>query len=144
VDGSDNIYVTGESGADYLTIRYGPGGDTDWVQRYDGPANSGDGAEAIAVDDSGNVYVTGSSDGTGMGNYDYATVKYVQFIVGDANGDWIIDIGDVVFLVNYLYKNGSAPQPSGAGDVNCDGVVDLGDIVFLINYLFKGGIPPGC
>ena len=144
VDGSGNVYVTGESGADYLTVRYDPGGETDWVQRYDGPANSGDGAEAIVVDDSGNVYVTGSSDGTGTGNYDYATIKYVQFMRGDASGDLIVDVGDVVYLVNYLYRNGPAPQPLAAGDANCDGVVDLGDIVFLLSYLFRGGAPPGC
>ena len=61
---------------------------------------------------------------------------------GDANGDGMIDIGDVVFLVNYLYKNGAPPNPFAAGDVNSDGIVDLGDVVYLINYLFKGGPPP--
>jgi hypothetical protein len=45
--------------------------------------------------------------------------------------------------VNYLYKNGSAPDPQQAGDCNCDATVDLGDVVYLINYLFKQGSPPG-
>ncbi|MCK4416859.1 MAG: Ig-like domain-containing protein [Candidatus Latescibacteria bacterium] len=61
---------------------------------------------------------------------------------GDCNGDRVIDIGDVVYLVNYLYKSG--PNPPESGDVNCDGVIDLGDVVYLINYLFKGGPPPKC
>ena len=65
------------------------------------------------------------------------------FTCGDCNGDGIVDIGDVVFLVNYLYKNGSAPDPVQAGDCNCDSTVDLGDVVYLINYLFKQGSPPG-
>jgi photosystem II stability/assembly factor-like uncharacterized protein len=66
------------------------------------------------------------------------------FLFGDANGDGVVDLGDVVFLVNYLYRNGPAPEPSQAGDINCDGIVDLGDVVYLVNYLFRGGTPPQC
>ncbi len=65
---------------------------------------------------------------------------------GDANGDLAVDVGDVVYLINYLFKSGSAPSPLVSGDVNGDCVVDVGDVVYLINYLFKGGTPPrqGC
>jgi hypothetical protein len=66
------------------------------------------------------------------------------FKYGDANGDQIVDIGDVVYLVNYLYKSGPVPIPLEAGDANCDNNDDVGDVVFIINYLFKGGLPPGC
>jgi hypothetical protein len=66
------------------------------------------------------------------------------FIYGDANGDLKIDVGDIVYLVNYLYKSGSAPNPLDAGDANCDTKIDVGDIVYIINYLFKNGPLPGC
>jgi hypothetical protein len=82
IDDSGNIYVAGysnssETSDDYTTIKYYPNGDTAWVRRYNGPGNSGDWAYAIAVDGSGNVYVTGYSVGDGTGE-DFATIKYFQ------------------------------------------------------------------
>jgi hypothetical protein len=67
-----------------------------------------------------------------------------SFLHGDANGDFVIDLGDVVSLINYLYRDADPPIPLEAGDVNCDGHVDLGDLVYLINYLYKGGDAPPC
>jgi len=80
VDAFGCVCVTGTivnsgSGSDYGTIKYYPNGDTAWVRSYDGPANSSDVPYALAVDDSGYVYVTGSSYGTGT-YADYATIKY--------------------------------------------------------------------
>jgi hypothetical protein len=65
-------------------------------------------------------------------------------MLGDVNRDGTIDVGDVVYLINYLYRQGSSPVPDWVGDTNCDGITDIGDVVFLINYLFRGGLPPEC
>ena len=80
VDASGNVYVTGESlgqgtGIDYATIKYNSAGQQQWVARYNGPANSDDDATAIAIDGSGNVYVTGTSSIDAGSNFDYLTVK---------------------------------------------------------------------
>ncbi len=80
VDASGNVVVTGSSAGggyinDYATIKYSSAGMPLWTNRYDGPANGDDGANALAVDASGNVYVTGQSRGTDSGD-DYATIKY--------------------------------------------------------------------
>lgn len=61
---------------------------------------------------------------------------------GDLTGDGEVDLGDAIFLLNYLYKNGPAPNPLSLGDLNCDGEVEMGDIIYLINYLYKNGPPP--
>jgi len=81
VDNSNNVVVTGSSkngtlfptDDDYATVKYNSNGNQQWAARYD---NGGeDRAYAIVVDGSGNVIVTGESEGSGT-NYDYATVKY--------------------------------------------------------------------
>jgi len=80
IDSSGNVYVTGSvfvpgHGTDYTTIKYSGSGVEHWVARYNGTGNSDDDAVALAVDASGNVYVTGSSYVPGAA-WDYATVKY--------------------------------------------------------------------
>ncbi len=79
----------------------------------------------------------------GDGEWDYCQFNVILHGCGDCNADGIIDVGDVVYLINYLYKNGDPPNPLESGDANFDGIVDVGDVVYLINYLFKGGTQPG-
>lgn len=74
------VYVTGTSygtnnNYDYLTIQYSPSGIQLWIVRYNGSANGMDIAHAICIDDSGNVIVTGESEGISTGS-DFTTIKY--------------------------------------------------------------------
>jgi uncharacterized delta-60 repeat protein len=80
VDNAGNVYVTGRSpnaprGFDYVTVKYDATGAQLWTARYDGPGNAEDTPVAIAVDASGNVYVTGTSAGVDT-EIDCATIKY--------------------------------------------------------------------
>jgi hypothetical protein len=62
---------------------------------------------------------------------------------GDVTGDCVINIGDVVFLLNYVFcENGPPPDPMCIGDVDRDGDVDSDDALYLVSYLFTGGPPP--
>jgi hypothetical protein len=67
-----------------------------------------------------------------------------DYICGDANFDEQVNVGDAVFLINYVFKGGPAPYPLVAGDTNGEGQVNVGDAVYLINYVFKGGPEPSC
>jgi hypothetical protein len=64
--------------------------------------------------------------------------------LGDFNMDGLVDLGDVVFAINYIYRSGPASDPLELGDTDCDGQVDIGDVVLLLNYLFKNGAPLSC
>ncbi len=82
VDTSGNVYVTGwitvvsGSNYDYVTIKYNSSGSLQWIRTYNGPANSHDFANALVIDNSGNVYVTGYSYASAGSNPDYLTIKY--------------------------------------------------------------------
>ena len=80
---ANGVYVTGyisyyilDDSSDYCTIKYNKEtGDTLWMRTYSGPQDKCDQAYAIALDDDGNVYVTGKSEGTGT-DFDFLTIKY--------------------------------------------------------------------
>jgi hypothetical protein len=86
VDGEGNVFVTGGSATegccgehDYGTIKYSNSGVPLWTNRYDGPGQYYDDVYAIAVDSSGNVFVTGISAYNLPGvprPADYATIAY--------------------------------------------------------------------
>jgi len=61
---------------------------------------------------------------------------------GNTDGNNGIDIDDVVFLLQYLYMGGPAPDPLEYGNVNCYGLIDIDDVLYLLNYLFAGGPYP--
>ncbi len=79
-DGNENVYVTGRSlgvnatGENIITLKYDINGSLIWRNDYNGPANGYDEGRAIAIGNSGALYVTGYSAGNGTNN-DYLTLK---------------------------------------------------------------------
>lgn len=76
-----------------------------------------------------------------------------KVLCGDANGDEGVNIGDVVYVANHVFREsecatnppiGCAPDPYEAGDVNCDEAVNIGDAVYLGNVIFYPGSPDPC
>ena len=89
-------------------------------------------------------YVASATDFSGNESDPSSQVTGVRYIAGDANTDGTIDVGDIVFLVNYLLLGAYGPNPLEAGDADCNGEVDVGDIIYLVNHVLMGGMPPGC
>ncbi len=125
VDAAGNVYVTGQSlsvtNYDYATVKYNSSGQQQWASRYNGPQNSIDNAAVVKVDIAGNVYITGSSTGSGSG-LDYLTIKYnssgqEQWTIrynGTNNGDDVPSDLALDALGNIYITGGS----SGSGSSN--------------------------
>ena len=124
IDDSGNVYVTGvscnsDTEYNYATIKYYPDGDTAWVRSYNGTGNKYDNPCAIAVDNSGNAYVTGYSYGDGT-SYDYATIKYAPD-------------GDTVWVRRYNRAENSDDKPSAI-------TVDGSGNVYVTGYSYLKGV----
>lgn len=89
----------------------------EWVARYNGPSNSNDLAAAIALDSSGNIYVTGRSLYQGA-SYDIVTIKYSPN-------------GDSLWSAHY---SGSTNQDDAAVDI----YVDDSSYVYVTGYCDTG------
>jgi len=74
------------------------------------------------------------------------TVVENSYIPGDANNGGDVNILDVTHIINYLYRDGSAPTIPAAADPDASCAINLLDVNYLINYLYKGGPAPlpGC
>lgn len=127
-DGQGNAVVAGRSYDtltfdDYLTVKYGPTGDTLWTRRYNGPGNRSDQVAGLAVDGAGSIYVTGTSDVDDQGHYNYATVKYssdgVQRWVARYSGPRNYDraCGLALDAEANVYVSGSSTSASNSWDV---------------------------
>ena len=74
-------------------------------------------------------------------------VQYREFSYGcgDANGDGMVNLLDVTFIINWLYKSGPAPYAGiETTDVNYDCTVNILDVSYLISYLYRDGPAPNC
>jgi uncharacterized delta-60 repeat protein len=100
-----------------------------WAQRYNGPGNSNDVPASVVCDNSGNVYVTGESVGSGTG-LDYAT------LMRNSNGD-------LVWAMRYNGTDNGNDVPlsmtmDGAGNVYVTGgAVETGTGIDIVTIKYS-------
>ncbi len=128
-DANGNVYTGGASSSsgegfydDYTLVKYNASGTQQWVRRYDGSpgANGNDRIEALTMDASANIYVTGSSEGIGTQD-DYATVKYspagtLLWAKRYNNGGYDQAAAIVRDNANNIYVTGFSEAASGEND----------------------------
>ena len=78
--------------------------------------------------------------------YGTITVEVPEpYMCGDANNTQDINILDIVYLINYKYKDGPEPPYMESSDLNgCDGYINILDVVYLVNFKYKNGPAPAC
>jgi hypothetical protein len=73
---------------------------------------------------------------------DIWSFRVCDFVAGDADNSNVVNVTDVVFLIDYVFSEGPAPEPANRGDVNCDQALNVSDIVYLLAYVFGDGPEP--
>jgi hypothetical protein len=120
VDENDNMYVVGyttNSNVDYAILSYSSSGSLNWSNSYNGTGNGEDKAFGIAVDESGNSYITGYSM-TSETNYDYVTlmvnssgsIAWTSSYNGTGNGD------DKASALGLIFSEGAISQVVVTGE----------------------------
>jgi len=65
-------------------------------------------------------------------------------VAGDANDDGEVNIGDVSYLLAWIFGGGPYPPCIRQADANGDGKNQVGDVVWLVGWIFSGGAAPVC
>lgn len=137
------------------TIGFSTAGDDVIAVQYDGVAGALSGVEGGSTTpltwDAGVgtppvslvVVVNGASfaAATQDGSLAFNGTTTIAFQRGDANGDDLINIADIISLLSQLFQ-GVPIVCAIALDVNNDGTADAADAVYLAAYIFQGGPPP--
>lgn len=67
-----------------------------------------------------------------------------SYMCGDADSNETINLLDIIYLINNIYKNGPDPVPLECGDVDSNYSLNILDIIYLINFIYKDGMEPDC
>lgn len=117
-----------------------PDGPVTWQFKWDAP-NSNVGQ--ITFYASG-LAANGNNSTGGDNTYATSESSVAPLICGDIDGNGSVDVADLTFLVDFLFRAGPPPPAMETANVDGDNGVNVADLTFLVDYLFNGGSQPIC
>ncbi|MBU8933714.1 MAG: hypothetical protein KOO62_06870 [candidate division Zixibacteria bacterium] len=148
IDTVGEYTVTGIDAEDdslWYMWNWGDGEHSDWL----GPYASGESCvQSHSYDEIGNYDITVvSKDYFHEAAPSTATSVNIICCIERGNVDYLgdINIGDLTYLVNFMFTGGEAPPCLEVGNVDAIGDINIGDLTYLVNFMFTGGVaPPPC
>ncbi len=153
-DDADDVAASISTSDGHITI-------TDGVESYgtiSGGGGTGYSSSAFSFDVSGDTpdgHVA-SMDLSIVALGGYTTSLHFEIPVGasplgicgdiDGDGEALIDISDLVYLVDYMFNEGPPPPVMAAANLDGrgGGLLDISDLIYLVNHMFHQGPAPVC
>jgi hypothetical protein len=102
---------------------------------------SGSNDPAANVMDSAEAHA-GNPDGYGHWVHVPRLATTCCLVRGDVNHSGAVNVADISYLVDFLFRGGPAPPCLPEADVNGSGDANVSDLSYLVDYLFRGGPAP--
>jgi hypothetical protein len=64
------------------------------------------------------------------------------YLPGDVDYSGSVNVADITYLVNYLFRGGNEPFVPDVAQMNGQGGVNVVDVTYIVDYLFRNGPPP--
>jgi hypothetical protein len=104
-------------------------------------SRTGDFGKYLGLDLGGGLALEPGFDAAGTLTLTVTESTGARFTRGNVNADDRLNIADAVYILTYLFRQGTPPSCMDATDTNDDGKVNIADAVYLLTYLFRSGDP---
>ena len=112
--------------------------DKSWTDHFTYPEHDGNQSVGRYPDGCNDIYLFNiPTIGKDNRMTSYAVAQEESFLLGDVNGDGVVNITDVIYLVNYIMQPESTTIILKAADVNIDGNINITDAVGIINLILS-------
>ena len=122
--------IDGEGGVISLTSNDKSWADTLYYRAHDGNSTVGRYPDA-----SNDVFIFNIPTIAKPNQISSYVIEQKNVLMGDVNGDGLVNISDVVCLINYILEKDNSVFIINAADLNSDEIINISDAVYLVNTI---------